>query len=477
MSLNGREVGFVSEVLDAGLKGAVSRKVISPKQSGRIVLELRGPGINHYLQIVIEPRFCRLGRVASKPASQETPHPFVMLLRRELGGASVQSIEQINSDRAVRFQFVSREKRRGTLICEMTSRHANIFWLGPDGRIEGSFGPNRSHKRKLVPGELYVPPLARQMAQPFESRFGDLKGIEERVEAHYSDLEEKVIGDLRTSHVRRLLKGARRHLKRLETRLEADKENASEAEVVAGYGHLLKANLYLITRGMSEVGLYDFEGVQKTIALDPKLDGVGNMQKYYARAKRLSRASPKIEERMAHVSKGLKWCVATEQEFETADDSRLQEITNEITRRFPSLAQRASKKKGEAPTRLPYREVVIANGRPARVGRSAADNDTLTLRHAKPHDLWLHVRGMTGSHVVVPLGRGEDPSPELLIDAAHLAAHFSDAKKNADVEVIYTKRKYVQKPKGAPAGSVRLLKEKTIALRVEPKRITRLLAQ
>jgi predicted ribosome quality control (RQC) complex YloA/Tae2 family protein len=77
--------------------------------------------------------------------------------------------------------------------------------------------------------------------------------------------------------------------------------------------------------------------------------------------------------------------------------------------------------------------------------------------------------------VVVPLGRGEEPSPELLVDAALLAAHFSDARGDTDVEVTWTRRRYVQKPRGAPPGSVRLLREKTILLEVDPDRLARLL--
>ena len=101
--------------------------------------------------------------------------------------------------------------------------------------------------------------------------------------------------------------------------------------------------------------------------------------------------------------------------------------------------------------------------------------DLLTLRHTKPDDLWLHVRNAPGSHVTVPMGRKEDPHPALLVDAAHLAAHFSTLKGSADVEVIYTRRRYVQKQKGAAPGSVRLLREKCIVLRAEPDRIDRLL--
>ena len=50
-----------------------------------------------------------------------------------------------------------------------------------------------------------------------------------------------------------------------------------------------------------------------------------------------------------------------------------------------------------------------------------------------------------------------------------------EARGDPDVEVIYTRRRYVQKPRGAAPGSVRLLREKTVLVRVEPSRLARLL--
>jgi predicted ribosome quality control (RQC) complex YloA/Tae2 family protein len=110
------------------------------------------------------------------------------------------------------------------------------------------------------------------------------------------------------------------------------------------------------------------------------------------------------------------------------------------------------------------------------VGRSAQDNDALTLRHARPYDHWLHARGVPGSHVVVPLERDETCPSDLLVDAAHLAAHFSGARGEALTEVQHTPRRYVRKARGAPPGSVALTREKVIVLRVDPDRLARLLA-
>ena len=134
-----------------------------------------------------------------------------------------------------------------------------------------------------------------------------------------------------------------------------------------------------------------------------------------------------------------------------------------------------ARKRRQAGPRLPYREFEAGDTSSVLVGRGAADNDRLTLRVARPHDLWLHARGVTGAHVVVPLAKGKSCSPETLVDAATLAAHFSEFRGEAIVDILYTPRRFVQKRKGSAVGSVTLGSEKVIAVRIEAGRLQRLL--
>jgi len=124
--------------------------------------------------------------------------------------------------------------------------------------------------------------------------------------------------------------------------------------------------------------------------------------------------------------------------------------------------------------RLPYRKFSSQSGAPILVGRSARDNDALTLRVARGNDLWLHARGVQGAHVIVP-GAGDSPDSRALGDAALLAAHCSSARGQDGVEVAWTRCKYVRKPKGAPPGSVTVTQEKVLRVRLEEDRLQSLL--
>ena len=105
------------------------------------------------------------------------------------------------------------------------------------------------------------------------------------------------------------------------------------------------------------------------------------------------------------------------------------------------------------------------DGREIFVGRNSRENDELTFRVAGADDFWLHVAGYSGSHVIVrnPSGDPELDEP-LLVRAAQLAAYHSQARNSAKVEVHYTQRKFVGKPRKAPPGLVRLRQFKTIGV-------------
>jgi predicted ribosome quality control (RQC) complex YloA/Tae2 family protein len=77
--------------------------------------------------------------------------------------------------------------------------------------------------------------------------------------------------------------------------------------------------------------------------------------------------------------------------------------------------------------------------------------------------------------VVLRGAKGRDADPEEILDAAHLAVHFSPLKDARKVDVHLAHRKHVHKPRGAKAGLVTLSGGKVLRVRVQPERLRRLL--
>ncbi|MCK4303860.1 MAG: DUF814 domain-containing protein [Candidatus Eisenbacteria sp.] len=131
----------------------------------------------------------------------------------------------------------------------------------------------------------------------------------------------------------------------------------------------------------------------------------------------------------------------------------------------------ASERAGIHPRRyeLPAGWVVL-------VGRSNRENDILTHKVARQRDLWFHARGVSGSHVILQRGtQKHNPSKEILVLAAGIAAYFSKSRTSGMAPVVYTERRYVRKPRKAPPGLAVCLREKVLIVRPklppEPKQL------
>jgi predicted ribosome quality control (RQC) complex YloA/Tae2 family protein len=107
----------------------------------------------------------------------------------------------------------------------------------------------------------------------------------------------------------------------------------------------------------------------------------------------------------------------------------------------------------------------LPGGWEALAGKTDADNDILSLRTARANDLWFHVHGLRGSHVILRGPEGEAASTDLIKVAAAIAAWHSKARAAGIVPVSCTEAKNVSKPRGAKPGSVCIKREKTIKVR------------
>ena len=84
------------------------------------------------------------------------------------------------------------------------------------------------------------------------------------------------------------------------------------------------------------------------------------------------------------------------------------------------------------------------------------------MRRAQKNDLWLHVRGAPGSHVIMPLRDGREPTPAAIEQAAAIAARFSSLSGQPRVPVDYTRVRHVKKPQGARPGMVNYFQYQTV---------------
>ena len=269
---------------------------------------------------------------------------------------------------------------------------------------------------------------------------------------------------------------------RLKEKLQAQLKKAAEAQSLKTYANLLYAQHDKSAKGttLRVPNLFDPELGEVDIPLEPKLSLIENANRYHRLYRKAERSIPQITERLRALELeiiGLRLeeekIVKANSEKPPLSDSLPSETVNEAETgkaRKPTVAgKRSPDEFRPSPETLVRRTAKVfqsSEGMQILVGKSSKDNDVLTLKVARGEDFWLHVAGYGGSHVVLRNPEKLPAAPkQSLLEAAQLAAYFSQARNAPKVEVHYTQKKFVSKPKGAKPGLVRLKEYKSISAR------------
>lgn len=477
MSLSHAEITrVVAEIEPLLVGGRVDR--IASAGPASFVLTVYARGEKRHLLVAVQPGYARLHLVAERPRGDGDPPPFVRAARRALRGPSLASIRLDESDRIVELAFGRPDEPAGRLIAELTGRTSNAYLVSANGRILAALRSTRKAERNLRPGALYEPPPPAQGATPSQrDRFADALAhseavaYSEAVARHYATAEtEDRVRSLRSGlagHIR----AERKRTARLVGRLEADLGTPEQAERLRLCGELLKMHLGQIQPRQDRItvpNVFEADAPPIDVELRPSLNARQNMERYFRRYKKLAAAREQVSGRLAAARRRLDKLDAAAlavQEAATADE--LEGLAAELGSKKPRGAQRRAPHEGPL-------SFVSADGFEILVGRSTAENDQLTFRIARGNDLWLHVEGYNGSHVVVRVPKGKSVPKETLLDAATLAVHFSQLRKAGGGPVAYCARKHVVKPRGAQPGSVLYSQNKLLHVDIGPARLDRL---
>jgi predicted ribosome quality control (RQC) complex YloA/Tae2 family protein len=465
-----------------------------------------------YLLISADPGLPRLYLIKRRVRDLEKQSipltQFALSLRKDLADTTLQWLQKDSADRVVRFRFAGRDElgqtKEGTLIAQLTGRSSNLFLLdsqdiityqlrpargvgqqlGEEYRLTGG-GEARAGGRGTSPtGDPQTGSPARvravsegSVAEPFDQP-GQFDS--ETLDHHYRTILNQQAFDARASAARADLRKKITRQQKLLKQLQADLSSHSDAEQQRRLGDLLLANLSTAKRVGNRVSLIDYfsaDAPSIEIEVDEKLTLPQEAERRFALYSRSKRAVEQITSRIALAQKELAALGAQQAELEkliaSRDGAALEEFMSspaagKTRGSSPTVKEGGGGSKRKPEKKIPgVRRYVSSDGLEILVGRTSRDNDHLTFKVARPNDLWLHAADYGGSHVVVRNATRKQIPHRTLIEAAQLAAKFSQARKDPKVDVHYTERKFVSKVKGAAPGLVRLTRFKTII--VEPK--------
>lgn len=220
-------------------------------------------------------------------------------------------------------------------------------------------------------------------------------------------------------------------------------------------GELITANLYRMERGQSRLtaqNYYDKNCADVDIPLDVRLSPQENAARYFKQYAKAKTAEKYLTAQLQRGREELQYLESVLQELAQAESEQdFNDIRTELTD-GGYLRGRGKKQPGFQRASKP-REFRSSAGLRILVGRNNRQNDRLTTKDADKRDIWLHTQKIHGSHVILCTG-GAEPDEQSLMEAASLAAYFSQAQGSTKVPVDYTPVKFVKKPAGAKPGMV-----------------------
>ena len=218
--------------------------------------------------------------------------------------------------------------------------------------------------------------------------------------------------------------------------------------------------------GLEETGAADDlqqQGDALLCQLSPNRETIDRAQKLYGRARKLRRAVPALKERLQHHQSRLVLLEGSEtflEELTGADWDGLEARTQSLLDLREELddllaPKRLRRRRRQGSRRVDPQPLEIRSqaGLLIQVGRNHRQNDWISLRRARPGDLWFHAQECPGSHVVLKASAGFADEEDVTL-AADLAAWFSRARGNRRVAVVKAPVEHLQRIAGAALGTV-----------------------
>ena len=174
MSFDGFFLHHMIEELRRELVNGRIQKINQPFEQ-ELVLQIRSNRQSHRLLLSAHPVFGRIQLTQTTFENPAQPSTFIMVLRKYLQGAVIESIEQVENDRIVEITVSNKNEIgdhiQATLIIEIMGKHSNILLVDKSSHkileVIKHLGFSQNSYRTLLPGSTYIAPPSTESLNPF----------------------------------------------------------------------------------------------------------------------------------------------------------------------------------------------------------------------------------------------------------------------------------------------------------------------
>lgn len=300
---------------------------------------------------------------------------------------------------------------------------------------------------------------------PFEHLQGETKSFEtlsQLLDRFYFGKAERDRVKQQGNDLERLLANEKEKNEKKIKKLEGTLEDAKKAEQFQLYGELLTANIFMAQKGMQEISVvnyYDENGASINIPLDPRKTPSENAQKYFTKYQKAKNSVNIVKEQIQLAQEEVAYFESLLQQVEAASPKDIEEIREELIEGGYIRARQKKGNKNKQNLKPVLEKYHSTDGTEILVGKNNKQNDYLTNKVAARDEIWLHTKDIPGSHVVI---RSKEPSEDVILEAAQIAAYFSKARNSSSVPVDFTRVRHVKKPAGAKPGFVIYEQQQTV---------------
>jgi len=297
----------------------------------------------------------------------------------------------------------------------------------------------------------------------------------ELVEFYYSEKERLFRISQNISTIDRVL---RSNLEKSYKKLALQNDEistANKSENFRLFGELITSNLHQNLSNVDHVNLLDYYQDPPQyieIPVDKNKTMSQNAQDYYKKFTKSKNAIRVLTSQIESTKTEIEYLESQLHNLENSvGEDELEEIRHELVNEHYLRDNTKKVKKESLPSQPHYFQSL--EGFEILVGKNNTQNDTLTLKTAGVHDIWLHTKNIPGSHVIIK-SKGKDVPHNTILEAAMLAAYFSKARNSSNVPIDYCPRKNVKKPRGSKPGMVTYEKYRTLNITIVENVIKRI---
>ena len=386
----------------------------------------------------------------SKRPLQGYNAPFDTLLHSLISASKIIQVETPNNDRILRLLLApksSYKEKKIVLQFEFTGRYTNAILIDEDEvTIEAlrHIDANSSF-RVIRPGIelLPIPPYER------DEKVENIENIESYLRDKYVQHEAKRLKGLKKQKLLSVAK-KRDKLQQLLNKLPSVEKLAEESKKNQNIANIVLANLYQIKPYDKKLKTYDFEGKEVEIKL-PKGVVPNRISEYFFNQSKRAKSKAKnvhIEEENLRTKVDF-----YSNMYFAIENAR---SSHELELLVPKRAKSQRKKE-----KIKECELFWIDDHKVLIGRNSKENQAL-LKIAKSNDIWMHIRGIPSSHLIIKTDKQNLPD-SIIEKAGKLCVDFS-VKQAGDYDLDYCKRRFVKIQEGS---NVEYDKYKTIRVRKE----------